>query len=249
MKHHLPKLELQKIIESELGDDMQKLKEKFLILLVDNYKLREKNTLLRYPRPSSVIKKIRYEVDLHKEELQETSRDLKRLSSFWKEKRRELTFLKRVTQQQEKEIQSLLKTLSKMKENQVKNLEEKGIRPLKGPCSKGGSLSNLAVSQPSCFLRVAWQLGTQRVLQLDDFFMKGIHNEKDTEIRSLITTDGITAVQCLLISPEEIKSYVSIKHFPSTLLDAERTQNLIDISNTIVSDTKNIAQPWHPFGA
>ncbi|TGZ72735.1 hypothetical protein CRM22_001888 [Opisthorchis felineus] len=126
LKQHLPKSELQQIIESELGDDMQKLKEKFLILLVDNYKLREKNTLLRY------------EVDLHKEELQETSRDLKRLSSFWKEKRRELTFLKRVTQQQEKEIQSLLKTLSKMKENQVKNLEEKGIRPLKGPCSKGG---------------------------------------------------------------------------------------------------------------
>ncbi|TGZ72733.1 hypothetical protein CRM22_001888 [Opisthorchis felineus] len=129
LKQHLPKSELQQIIESELGDDMQKLKEKFLILLVDNYKLREKNTLLRY------------EVDLHKEELQETSRDLKRLSSFWKEKRRELTFLKRVTQQQEKEIQSLLKTLSKMKENQVKNLEEKGIRPLKGPCSKGGNLN------------------------------------------------------------------------------------------------------------
>ncbi|KAG5449710.1 hypothetical protein CSKR_103085 [Clonorchis sinensis] len=28
-------------------------------------------------------------------------------------------------------------------------------------------LGNLAVSQPSCFLRVAWQLGTGRVLQLD----------------------------------------------------------------------------------
>ncbi|GAA49996.1 RNA-binding protein 39 [Clonorchis sinensis] len=33
------------------------------------------------------------------------------------------------------------------------------------------SLGNLAVSQPSCFLRVAWQLGTERVLQLNDFFL------------------------------------------------------------------------------
>ncbi|TGZ72736.1 hypothetical protein CRM22_001888 [Opisthorchis felineus] len=86
LKQHLPKSELQQIIESELGDDMQKLKEKFLILLVDNYKLREKNTLLRY------------EVDLHKEELQETSRDLKRLSSFWKEKRRLWRFVGRLSQ-------------------------------------------------------------------------------------------------------------------------------------------------------
>ncbi|KAG5441400.1 hypothetical protein CSKR_111748, partial [Clonorchis sinensis] len=29
-------------------------------------------------------------------------------------------------------------------------------------------LSNLAVSQPSCFLLMAWQLGTERVLQLND---------------------------------------------------------------------------------
>ncbi|GAA47544.1 hypothetical protein CLF_100495 [Clonorchis sinensis] len=32
------------------------------------------------------------------------------------------------------------------------------------------SLSNLAVSQPSRNLRVVWQLGTERVLQLNDFF-------------------------------------------------------------------------------
>ncbi|KER21505.1 hypothetical protein T265_10193 [Opisthorchis viverrini] len=32
-------------------------------------------------------------------------------------------------------------------------------------------LSNLAVSQPSCFLRVAWQLGTDRVLQLNDYYI------------------------------------------------------------------------------
>ncbi|KAG5453176.1 hypothetical protein CSKR_110620 [Clonorchis sinensis] len=30
-------------------------------------------------------------------------------------------------------------------------------------------LGNLAVSQPSCNLRVAWQLGTERVLQLNDY--------------------------------------------------------------------------------
>ncbi|KAG5455046.1 hypothetical protein CSKR_100957 [Clonorchis sinensis] len=30
------------------------------------------------------------------------------------------------------------------------------------------SCLGLAVSQPSCFLRVAWQLGTERVLQLND---------------------------------------------------------------------------------
>ncbi|GAA50703.1 hypothetical protein CLF_104928 [Clonorchis sinensis] len=33
------------------------------------------------------------------------------------------------------------------------------------------SLGNLAVSKPSCFPRVAWQLGTERVLQLNDFFI------------------------------------------------------------------------------
>ncbi|KAG5452878.1 hypothetical protein CSKR_107423 [Clonorchis sinensis] len=31
-------------------------------------------------------------------------------------------------------------------------------------------LGNLEVSQPSCFLWVAWQLGTKRVLQLNDFY-------------------------------------------------------------------------------
>ncbi|KAG5446506.1 Glutamine-dependent NAD(+) synthetase [Clonorchis sinensis] len=39
--------------------------------------------------------------------------------------------------------------------------------PLDFPCL---GLGNLAVSQPSCFLRMAWQLGTERVLQLNDFF-------------------------------------------------------------------------------
>ncbi|KAG5443088.1 hypothetical protein CSKR_113848 [Clonorchis sinensis] len=31
-------------------------------------------------------------------------------------------------------------------------------------------LGNLAVSQPSCFLLVAWQLGTERVLQLSNYY-------------------------------------------------------------------------------
>ncbi|KER25137.1 hypothetical protein T265_14271, partial [Opisthorchis viverrini] len=33
-------------------------------------------------------------------------------------------------------------------------------------------LGNLAVSQPSCFLRMAWQLGTERVLQLNDYSLQ-----------------------------------------------------------------------------
>ncbi|KAG5451644.1 hypothetical protein CSKR_109126 [Clonorchis sinensis] len=32
-------------------------------------------------------------------------------------------------------------------------------------------LGNLTVSQLSCFLRVAWQLGTERMLQLNDLFI------------------------------------------------------------------------------
>ncbi|KAG5450969.1 hypothetical protein CSKR_105278 [Clonorchis sinensis] len=39
--------------------------------------------------------------------------------------------------------------------------------PLEFPCL---GLGNLEVSQPSCNLRLAWQLGTERVLQLNDFF-------------------------------------------------------------------------------
>ncbi|KAG5444151.1 hypothetical protein CSKR_101640 [Clonorchis sinensis] len=41
--------------------------------------------------------------------------------------------------------------------------------PLDSPCQ---GLGNLAVSQPSCFLLVAWQLGAERVLQLNDNLKK-----------------------------------------------------------------------------
>ncbi|KAG5445264.1 hypothetical protein CSKR_110430 [Clonorchis sinensis] len=41
------------------------------------------------------------------------------------------------------------------------------IRPLHVDFCVG--LDNLAVSQPSCFLQVAWQLGTKRVLRLNDW--------------------------------------------------------------------------------
>ncbi|KAG5443326.1 Thioredoxin domain-containing protein 17 [Clonorchis sinensis] len=41
--------------------------------------------------------------------------------------------------------------------------------PLDFPCL---GLGNLTVSQPSCFSRVAWQLGTERVLQLNASFFK-----------------------------------------------------------------------------
>ncbi|KAG5452055.1 hypothetical protein CSKR_111099 [Clonorchis sinensis] len=36
---------------------------------------------------------------------------------------------------------------------------------------RASGLGNLAVSQPSCFLWVAWQLGTERVLQLNNVFL------------------------------------------------------------------------------
>ncbi|KAG5444112.1 hypothetical protein CSKR_104199 [Clonorchis sinensis] len=39
--------------------------------------------------------------------------------------------------------------------------------PLDFPCL---GLGNLTLSQPSCFLRVAWQLGTERVLQLNSLY-------------------------------------------------------------------------------
>ncbi|KER33469.1 hypothetical protein T265_00586 [Opisthorchis viverrini] len=39
--------------------------------------------------------------------------------------------------------------------------------PLDFPCL---GLGNLAVSQPSCFFRMAWQLGTERVLQLNNYY-------------------------------------------------------------------------------
>ncbi|KAG5453505.1 Ubiquitin-like modifier-activating enzyme 6 [Clonorchis sinensis] len=48
--------------------------------------------------------------------------------------------------------------------------------PLDFPCL---GLGNLAVSQPSCFPRVTWQLGTERVLQLDNFFTGRMGKEAD----------------------------------------------------------------------
>ncbi|KAG5445375.1 hypothetical protein CSKR_104637 [Clonorchis sinensis] len=43
-------------------------------------------------------------------------------------------------------------------------------------------LGNLAVSQPSCFLRVEWQLGTGRVLQLNDVCMYDLRSPSPTEL-------------------------------------------------------------------
>ncbi|KER19269.1 hypothetical protein T265_11900 [Opisthorchis viverrini] len=42
------------------------------------------------------------------------------------------------------------------------------VRSSSSGMAKG--LGNLAVSQPTCFLLMAWQLGTERMLQLNDFF-------------------------------------------------------------------------------
>ncbi|KER23900.1 hypothetical protein T265_08319 [Opisthorchis viverrini] len=57
--------------------------------------------------------------------------------------------------------------------------------PLDFPCL---GLGNLAVSQPSCFLRVAWQLGTGRVLQLNTI----LHLKKG---EALCTQTVVSSVQ------------------------------------------------------
>ncbi|KAG5442903.1 hypothetical protein CSKR_107392 [Clonorchis sinensis] len=56
------------------------------------------------------------------------------------------------------------------------------LLPLDFPCL---GLGNLAVSQPSCFLRVAWQLGTERVLQLNSQFQK--HIRYNLQMEQIIT--------------------------------------------------------------
>ncbi|KAG5447959.1 hypothetical protein CSKR_100925 [Clonorchis sinensis] len=48
--------------------------------------------------------------------------------------------------------------------------------PLDFPCL---GLGNLAVSQPSCFLRVAWQLGTERVLQLNSAISCNLASQRE----------------------------------------------------------------------
>ncbi|KER33510.1 hypothetical protein T265_00625 [Opisthorchis viverrini] len=52
-------------------------------------------------------------------------------------------------------------------------------------------LGNLAVSQPSCFLRVAWRLGTGRVLQLNAFFGGGILSSRCNQAKMIIKTSPI----------------------------------------------------------
>ncbi|KAG5442929.1 hypothetical protein CSKR_104773 [Clonorchis sinensis] len=42
--------------------------------------------------------------------------------------------------------------------------------PLDFPCL---GLDNLVVSQPSCFIRMAWELGTERMLQLNNVLTLG----------------------------------------------------------------------------
>ncbi|KER24552.1 hypothetical protein T265_07819 [Opisthorchis viverrini] len=56
-------------------------------------------------------------------------------------------------------------------------------------------LGDLAVSQPSCLLRVAWQLGTEGVLQLNDFFNPNTNNDLQLKFHS------VTPFRCLAAMP------------------------------------------------
>ncbi|GAA52390.1 hypothetical protein CLF_107977 [Clonorchis sinensis] len=71
------------------------------------------------------------------------------------------------------------------------------LNRLRGRSINGEGLGNLAVFQPSCFLLVAWQLGTERVLQLNDY----IHNwwsggKDDPPNRSLSVSSRIVQNVC-----------------------------------------------------
>ncbi|KER30902.1 hypothetical protein T265_13072, partial [Opisthorchis viverrini] len=53
-------------------------------------------------------------------------------------------------------------------------------------------LGNMAVSQPSCFLRVAWELGTERVLELNYFLFKLFGSDKPEAPKS--QSDGTNVI-------------------------------------------------------
>ncbi|KER23397.1 hypothetical protein T265_08721 [Opisthorchis viverrini] len=80
--------------------------------------------------------------------------------------------------------------------------------PLDFPCL---GLGNLAISQPSCFLRVAWQLGTGRVLQLRGFFYNSFYSIRlsveTLEIRLLVTSPHRDHDQCKKDSYWEVDKY------------------------------------------
>ncbi|KER27919.1 hypothetical protein T265_05124 [Opisthorchis viverrini] len=69
--------------------------------------------------------------------------------------------------------------------------------PLDFPCP---GLSNLAVFQPSCFLRVAWQLGSGRVLQLNGSFKMHQMYQKACEFYERAAAKVVSALNELTAS-------------------------------------------------
>ncbi|KER33588.1 hypothetical protein T265_12563, partial [Opisthorchis viverrini] len=92
-------------------------------------------------------------------------------------------------------------------------------RPTKSPGYSTGvrrdgpsGLGNLAVSLPSCFLLVAWPLGTKRVLQLNDYYYYSAVSERKR------LTEGNTIARfqqsgCESASACECEKYNGLKHF------------------------------------
>ncbi|KAG5449877.1 hypothetical protein CSKR_103689 [Clonorchis sinensis] len=83
-------------------------------------------------------------------------------------------------------------------------------------CSCVG-LSNLAVSQPSCFLRVPSQLGTERVLQLTDYCFCST-----LEHRKRIATGFDESSTCRVVF---VKDHLTSAHYqkPVTPQDIKKT--------------------------
>ncbi|KAG5455147.1 hypothetical protein CSKR_111550 [Clonorchis sinensis] len=76
-------------------------------------------------------------------------------------------------------------------------------------------LGNLAVSQPSCTLRVTWQLGTERVLQLNDFFLHrnsaipsscdGVFSKSDLRSQRVSLVRSLHSERCAHTGPRVFK--------------------------------------------
>ncbi|KAG5454317.1 hypothetical protein CSKR_201970 [Clonorchis sinensis] len=69
-------------------------------------------------------------------------------------------------------------------------------------------LGNLAVSQPSCFLRVAWQLGTERVLQLNDFSTPDTGRCSPPNLPNEMFTDNLASTHQLYQLPSPMYSHL-----------------------------------------
>ncbi|KER19929.1 LOW QUALITY PROTEIN: hypothetical protein T265_15430 [Opisthorchis viverrini] len=86
--------------------------------------------------------------------------------------------------------------------------------------------TNLAVSQPSCFLRVAWRLGTDRVLQLND--LSFIYLEHTFESKALVEDPSSSTF------PSELTQLPKYVRLPTTSGD----------SPSMVRDMFNDCMSW-----